>query len=156
MIWKKAGYNYKRPWQKGLTKSFECKLIAKDSQSFCAELSVSIVPDPQGKPGGFVSVLSDVTDRRKAEYLVRKSEEKHRSLVEGISHIIFTTDTTGRFTYVSPVIQAGFGIYSARTDWQTFLLPGPFRAAPYPGRKIKRSTSRKTGPIRFSDAGQIR
>ena len=132
----------KKTLEKGCSKYLECRLIAKDSTAFCAEVSVSTIPDAANRPSGFVVVLSDVTERRKAEYLVRKSEEKHRSLVEGISHIIFTTDTSGRFTYVSPVIQEILGYSATGTDRQVFLYPGPVRAAAYPWREIKGSTGR--------------
>jgi PAS domain S-box-containing protein len=133
----------------GITKSFECKLIAKDSQSFCADLSVSIVPDQQGRPGSFVSVLSDVTDRRKAEYLVRKSEEKHRSLVEGISHIIFTTDTTGRFTYVSPVIRQVLGYTHEELAGKHFYFLVPSEQRHILGEKLKEAQAGKLGPYDF-------
>jgi PAS domain S-box-containing protein len=133
----------------GVTKSFECKLIAKDSQSFCADLSVSIIPDQQGRPSGFVSVLSDVTDRRKAEYLVRKSEEKHRSLVEGISHIIFTTDTTGRFTYVSPVIRQVLGYAAEELAGKHFYFMVPSEQRHILGEKLKEAQAGKLGPYDF-------
>ncbi len=106
---KNSREHLKKTLEKGFSKYYECRLISKDSQAFCAEVSVSTIPDHTGRPSGFVCVLSDVTEQRKADYLVRKSEEKHRALVEGISHIIFTTDTKGRFTYVSPVIRQVLG-----------------------------------------------
>ena len=133
----------------GVTKSFECKLISKDSHAFCAELSVSIIPDQQGRPSGFVSVLSDVTDRRKAEYLVRKSEEKHRSLVEGISHIIFTTDTTGLFTYVSPVIRQVLGYAPEDLVGKHFYILVPPEQRHILGEKLKEAQEGKLGPNDF-------
>ncbi len=42
---------------------------------------------------------------RESEARLKESEEKYRSLVENISDVIFTLDTEGRFTYVSPVIE---------------------------------------------------
>ena len=133
----------------GLTKSFECKLIAKDSQAFCAELSVSMIPDQQGSPRSFVSVLSDVTDRRKAEYLVKKSEEKHRSLVEGISHIIFTTDTSGRLTYVSPVIRQVLGYTPEELAGKHFYFLVPSEQRHILGEKLKEAQAGKLGPYDF-------
>jgi PAS domain S-box-containing protein len=133
----------------GLTKSFECKLIARDSQAFCAELSVSIIPDQQGNPASFVSVLSDVTDRRKAEYLVKKSEEKHRSLVEGISHIIFTTDTAGRLTYVSPVIRQVLGYTPEELAGKHFYFLVPSEQRHILGEKLKEAQAGKLGPNDF-------
>ncbi len=106
---KNSREHLKKTLEKGFSKYYEYRLIAKDSTAFCAEVSVATIPDHTGKPSGFVCILSDVTEQRKAEHLIRKSEEKHRALVEGISHIIFTTDTKGRFTYVSPVIRQVLG-----------------------------------------------
>ena len=96
-----------------------------------------------------MSVLSDVTERRKAEYLVRKSEEKHRSLVEGISHIIFTTDTKGRFTYVSPVIRQVLGYTPADLVGKHFYILVPSEQRHILGEKLKEAQSGKLGPNDF-------
>ncbi len=139
----------KKTLAKGFTRNFECKLISKDSASFCAELSISTIPDQQGRPSGFVSVLSDITERREAEYLVRKSEEKHRSLVEGISHIIFTTDTKGRFTYVSPVIHQVLGYAPAELTGKHFYILVPSEERHVVGEKLKEAMDGKLGPNDF-------
>jgi PAS domain S-box-containing protein len=139
----------KRTLEKGFTKYLECRLIAKDSTAFCAEVSVSTIPDPAGKPNGFVVILSDVTERRKAEYLVRKSEEKHRSLVEGISHIIFTTDTRGRFTYVSPVIHEVLGYSAEELDGKYFYTLVPSEQRHILGEKLKEAQEGKLSPSDF-------
>jgi len=44
-----------------------------------------------------------------ASFTLRRSEEKFRDLVEDINDIIFTLDKEGRFTYISPAVQAVFG-----------------------------------------------
>ena len=93
--------------------------------------------------------LSDITERRKADFLVRKSEEKHRALVEGISHIIFTTDIKGRFTYVSPVIQQVLG-YSAKEligKYVYTLVPSEERHIL--GEKLKEAQDGKISPNDF-------
>ncbi len=139
----------KKTLEKGFTKYLECRLIAKDSTAFCAEVSVSTIPDSAGKPNGFVVILSDVTERRKAEYLVRKSEEKHRSLVEGISHIIFTTDTRGRFTYVSPVIKDVLGYSSEELNGKYFYTLVPSEQRHILGEKLKEAQEGKLSPSDF-------
>jgi PAS domain S-box-containing protein len=56
-------------------------------------------------------ILVNITDRRNAEEALRESEEKYRRLIENLSEIIYTLDTEGRITYVSPNI-ATIGCYS--------------------------------------------
>jgi PAS domain S-box-containing protein len=139
----------KKTLEKGFSKYYECRLIAKDSTAFCAEVSVSTIPDHTGKPSGFVCVLSDVTEQRKADYLVRKSEEKHRSLVEGISHIIFTTDTRGRFSYVSPVIRQVLGYTPEELIGKYFYTLVPSEERHVLGEKLKEAQEGKISPNDF-------
>ncbi|MDD1699305.1 MAG: PAS domain S-box protein, partial [Methanoregula sp.] len=139
----------KKTIEKGFTKYLECRLIAKDGTAFCAEVSVSTIPDDAGRPSGFVCVMSDVTERRKAEYLVKKSEEKHRALVEGISHIIFTTDIRGRFTYVSPVIQQVLGYTPSEMIGKYFYSLVPSEERHIIGERFKEAQAARTGPNDF-------
>ena len=139
----------KKTIEKGFTKYLECRLIAKDGNAFCAEVSVATIPDDTGKPSGFVCVLSDVTERRKAEFLVKKSEEKHRALVEGISHIIFTTDIRGRFTYVSPVIQQVLGYTPTELIGKYFYSLVPSEERHILGEQLKEAQEARTGPNDF-------
>ncbi len=139
----------KKTLEKGFTKYLECRLISKDSTAFCAEVSISTIPGHTGIPTGFVCVLSDVTERRKAEYLVKKSEEKHRALVEGINHIIFTTDSKGRFTYVSPVIHQVLGYSSAELAGKYIYTLVPSEERHILGEKLKEAQEGKASPNDF-------
>ena len=49
-----------------------------------------------------LSSITDVTERRRIEDALRESEEKFRNLAENSSDAIWRTDTTLRFTYISP------------------------------------------------------
>ncbi len=133
----------------GYTRNFECGLISKDSAAFCAELSVSTTTDRMDMPTGFVSVLSDITERRRADDLVKKSEEKHRALVEGISHIIFTTDTKGKFTYISPVIRRVLGYTPDELIGKHFYTLVPSEERHTLGQKLKEAESGKLSPDDF-------
>jgi PAS domain S-box-containing protein len=146
---KNSREHLKKTLEKGFSKYYECRLISKDSTAFCAEVSVSTIPDHTGRPSGFVCVLSDVTEQRKADYLVRKSEEKHRSLVEGISHIIFTTDTKGRFTYVSPVIRQVLGYSSPELIGKYFYTLVPSEERHVLGERLKEAQGGKLSPNDF-------
>jgi len=146
---KNSREHLKKTLEKGFSKYYECRLISKDNTAFCAEVSVSTIPDHIGRPSGFVCVLSDVTEQRKADYLVKKSEEKHRSLVEGISHIIFTTDTKGRFTYVSPVIRQVLGYSSTGLIGKYFYTLVPSEKRHILGEKLKEAQGGTLSPNDF-------
>ena len=143
---KNSREHLKKTLEKGFSKYYECRLIAKDSTAFCAEVSVATIPDHTGRPSGFVCILSDVTEQRKAEHLIRKSEEKHRALVEGISHIIFTTDTKGRFTYVSPVIRQVLGYNASELIGKYIYTLVPSEKRHILGEKLKAAQAGDLSP----------
>ncbi len=57
-----------------------------------------------GKMAGvnrYVCSLVDITSRKRMERTLRKSEEKHRSIIQSIEEGYFETDLSGRFTFVN-------------------------------------------------------
>jgi PAS domain S-box-containing protein len=86
---------------------FEIDFQRKDGTLFQAEVSSSMF-EIQGRKV-VQGIVRDITERKKAEQAMRRSEEQHRSLVENINEIIFTLDIKGRFTYISPVLEQTLG-----------------------------------------------
>ena len=61
-------------------------------------------------PARHLSVLRDVTDRKRAEEELRKSEERHRLIVESaLDYAIFAADPEGTIASWSPGAEAVFG-----------------------------------------------
>ena len=61
-------------------------------------------------PGQHLSVLRDVTERKRAEEKLRKSEEQHRLIVESaLDYAIFATDPEGKIASWSPGAEAVLG-----------------------------------------------
>lgn len=48
--------------------------------------------------------LRDITEHRKAEQLLKASEERYRLLADNVADVIFTIDMNFKYTYVSPSI----------------------------------------------------
>ncbi len=55
------------------------------------------------------SIIHDITERRQTETALRESEEKFRSLVENMNDIVYSADTQGILTYISPAIENAGG-----------------------------------------------
>ncbi|MEA1958243.1 MAG: PAS domain S-box protein, partial [Chloroflexota bacterium] len=70
-------------------------VVDKAGREFESELSTALLHDALGKPGGFITVMRDVTERRKMERLLRDSEEKLRIIFESIGDGIVVTDLEG-------------------------------------------------------------
>jgi PAS domain S-box-containing protein len=86
-------------------KGTDWKITGKDGLKRDIETSVSLIKDNEGPPSGFRGVARDITDRRKAEEALRKSEYKYRLLAENMSDIIWSLDLKGRLTYISPSVR---------------------------------------------------
>ena len=57
----------------------------------------------------FALILSNITDRKKADAALKESQEKYRALVENSSDFVWEMDTEGRYTYCSPQIETIWG-----------------------------------------------
>ena len=65
----------------------------------------------RGQPAGLV-ILRNITRRKKAEQLVRESEEKYRELVENANSIILKWDKSGKITFLNEFGLKFFGYSS--------------------------------------------
>jgi PAS domain S-box-containing protein len=65
--------------------------------------------DSDGSNVGVLSVGQDITERRKIESELQRSEERFRSFVENANDIVFALKPDGSFTYVSPNWTEAFG-----------------------------------------------
>jgi PAS domain S-box-containing protein len=98
--------------------SFEIDFRKKDGEVFPAEVSSSLF-EINGKKV-IQGIVRDITERRLAERALRDSEERHRALVENINEIIFTLDTHGHFSYISPVAERILGYTPDEITGQPF------------------------------------
>ncbi len=69
------------------------------------ESSNGFLYNDSGNPIALVGVLRDISETKAAQEVIKRSEEKYRSLVENIDDMLFTLDADGCFTYVSPSIR---------------------------------------------------
>jgi PAS domain S-box-containing protein len=70
------------------------------------EALMMLMTDANGTPVGVRSLVRDITERAIAKDLLRESEGKYRELVENLNDVLYETDESGIFTYLSPAIQS--------------------------------------------------
>jgi len=70
----RAMENLKKTLEQGSTKNIEYTSLTKDGREFPVELSASVVRDASGNPIGFVGIIKDITERKKMEQQLFKSE----------------------------------------------------------------------------------
>ena len=77
-------------------------LIAADGARRPIDDSVAPIRNPNGEILGAVLVFRDVTERRRSDLALRRSEERYRALVQATSQIVWTTDPQGSIVEDSP------------------------------------------------------
>lgn len=91
--------------------TLEIEYYTKDGSTVWLENKVKWIRSESGKIIGIHGVSRDISERKKAEEQLRKSEEKYRLLTEQGMDVIFTVDlTTGQYEYMSPSSEEVFGV----------------------------------------------
>jgi len=80
----------------------DLEYIHKDGSAVWAETTVSLLRDSKGHPFALLGILHDVSERRKMEEALRKSEERFRALIENASDAIIVLSAKGEIVYESP------------------------------------------------------
>ena len=86
----------------------EYSALKKDGSTFTVEAHGRII-ERDGKPVR-VTVMRDITLRKRAEEALRESQKKYQALIETTSDFVWETDSHGRYTYCSPQMERLWGL----------------------------------------------
>ncbi|MDY6917744.1 MAG: PAS domain S-box protein [Chloroflexota bacterium] len=90
-------------------RTLEAEQRCKDGSTIWTEITVTFLRDEEGKPAGLLGITRDISERKKVEQALEKSESLYRLLAENATDVIWTTDLNLRSTYVSPSVQRLLG-----------------------------------------------
>ena len=90
--------------------TLEKRFIAKDGAVVHADVSVGCVRRTDGTVDYVLALIADISERKRAEWLLRQSEERFRSLVEGTTDWVWETDANHVFSWVSSSFEAAAGL----------------------------------------------
>jgi len=112
----------------GIRRNTEYTAIRQDGTTVPTEVSSTLIRDAEGRPKAVMAVISDISERKRAEAALRRSEERYELAVRGAGVGIWDWDIrTGRL-YFSPRWKAIFGygendIGESLEDWARLLHP---------------------------------
>jgi len=108
------------------------RFIRKDGEVVWTNLTVGCVRKSDGRVDHIIAVLEDITERKRAEVELQKSEERYRALVENASDIVFRTDEKGYFTFINPAALRISGYEEGEIigkHYKMFVRPDMFKEA---------------------------
>ncbi len=91
--------------RQGINESFEFKFIRKDGLPLWAISSAAPLRDKEGKFGGSLGMLTDITDRKRAENALQESEQRYSTTLASIGDAVIATDIEGRITFMNAVAE---------------------------------------------------
>ncbi|MGB9938916.1 PAS domain S-box protein [Methanosarcina sp.] len=87
--------------RQGIDESHELKLIRKDGSSLWVLVNSKYLFNKDGKFTGSLSMLTDITERKRTEEKLKQSEKQYWTLGDTIPYGVWLTDAAGYCTYVS-------------------------------------------------------
>src|SRR5258708_14949240 len=119
----------KEAGQTGAATILEYRFRHKNGDWMVLESVASVIRNKNGEPEKLVVVNRDITERKKAQEALSRSEASFRSLVEGAPHGIYRATMTGKFLEVNPALQKMLGYESAEELFKADLATQVFRHA---------------------------
>ncbi len=103
------------------TYTMEKRYVRRDGSIMWAKLTCALVRMPRGASPRFVSIVEDITERKRAEAARRESEAKFRTLAETLSAGMFIFQGT-RIKYANPAAEKITGYKRAELCEQEFWM----------------------------------
>lgn len=103
--------------------------MRKNGEVFPVYEKTSVVKDKDGRQIAIVSVVEDISLRKRLEQALRESEERYRTLVETAKSAIISVDKEGRIILFNPAAEElfGYSIDEVKGEELTIFIPERYR-----------------------------
>ena len=102
----------------------ELHLCRKDGKEVWAKISATPIPDEEHEADGMLVMLTDITESKRAEELIRKSGTELQAVLDNSPALIYMKDQSGHYIFVNRCWSELFNIPSERakgkTDFELF------------------------------------
>jgi PAS domain S-box-containing protein len=99
--------------EKGSAKTHEYNTETQSGTKLSVEVTTTALKDREGKPYGFVSIVRNVTERRKKDEALKESDGKYRALIEqSLQGIVIAQGVPPRLIFANPAMVAISGYTS--------------------------------------------
>jgi two-component system, cell cycle sensor histidine kinase and response regulator CckA len=93
----------------------EKRYICKNGREVWVHLTVFALPDPSGRPQLSIGIREDITERKRNEEALARSEARARAMLDSALDAIVTVDSTGVILEFNPAAERMFGRSRADT-----------------------------------------
>jgi PAS domain S-box-containing protein/putative nucleotidyltransferase with HDIG domain len=87
---------------RGKSWSGETEMISKNGRKFTASIRMDAIKDDSGKIVGLIGLAKDISDNRKVEEILRKSEAQYRLLADHMKDAVWLMDMDLKWKFISP------------------------------------------------------
>ena len=110
----------------------ELQAYHKDGHLLWTENRLHFIRDENGKPVSLMGETSDITERKLAQEMLKKSEEQYRLLADHMKDQVWLMDLNLNITYISPSVEKLLGYTFdeiKKLTWDKLLTPESFKKA---------------------------
>jgi PAS domain S-box-containing protein len=90
-------------------KLVDWEITKENGEKAILESSVYLIKNAKGERIGFRGIERDITERKKTQEALKKSEEQYRTILENTDEAIYEVDLAGNFTFVNEAAGRIFG-----------------------------------------------
>lgn len=103
--------------------SYEGEKVRKDGRRFPAQTLLTLTKDKNSKVVGFIEIVQDLTESKRAEEVLQSSEAYLRKIIEKNADGIIIVDRNGVVCFTNPAAEALWGRKAEELRGQLFGFP---------------------------------